>query len=223
MSLMLDENPAAAGCARPRAYTEVQRLPNLQKHSNNTGPGLLSSRARHLRQRRPVRPLSHRITTRHSVSLSAPSVFHLYGGATRFSRRALFVGISQSANPPTSTLRGGSARCGATTMGITNVIGSPLFANGRSRHPAACRRRDQRGRHKTWTSAAPHDVSAGLEPGCAALARTISHESPAGRSPRSIARPDIAERARAYTFCRKSHLSLAAALITATPSNLPSS
>ncbi len=66
------------------------------------------------------------ITTGIPVSLSAPSVFTLYGASLNF-KRALVIGVSQSGEgTDINEVLGSAKRSGAFTLGVTNEAGSTM-------------------------------------------------------------------------------------------------
>ncbi len=203
MSLMLDEirqQPAALDHA---LGTEVQCFRELQAHFEHHRPRFIVLAARGTSDNAAQfgRYLIE-ITTAIPVSLSAPSVFTLYGGQLDF-REVLFVGISQSGESTDVNLAVEEARkCGATTMGITNVIGSPLSQT--ADHVILLHAGDEASvaATKTWTSQLLMMYLLAWSLGAPLSLEDIGR-IPLWAQAALACEAEIAERARAYMFAEK--------------------
>jgi glucosamine--fructose-6-phosphate aminotransferase (isomerizing) len=203
MSLMLEEirqQPAALDHA---LSTEVRCFRELQAHFEQRRPRFIVLAARGTSDNAAQfgRYLIE-LTTNIPVSLSAPSVFTLYGGQLDF-REVLFVGISQSGESTDVNVAVEEARrCGATTLGITNVIGSPLSQT--ADHVILLHAGDEESvaATKTWTSQLLMMYLLAWSLGAPLSLEEIGR-IPVWAQSALEAEAEIAERARAYMFAEK--------------------
>jgi glucosamine--fructose-6-phosphate aminotransferase (isomerizing) len=203
MSLMLEEIRQQPAALEHALNTEVQRFRDLQAHFEHHRPRFIVLAARGTSDNAAQfgRYLIE-ITTAIPVSLAAPSVFTLYGGQLDF-REVLFVGISQSGESTDVNLAVEEARrCGATTMGITNVIGSPLAQM--ADHVILLHAGDESSvaATKTWTSQLLMMYLLAWSLGAPISLDDIAR-IPNWAQAALDCEQDIAERARAYTFAEK--------------------
>ncbi len=203
MSLMLDEIRQQPAALEHALDTEFERFRELRAQFERNRPRFVIFAARGTSDNAAQfgRYLVE-VTTGIPVSLSAPSVFTLYGGHLDL-RDVLFVAISQSGESTDVNVTVAEARrAGAMTLGITNVIGSTLARTAEHVILLHAGEETSVAATKTWTAQLLMMYLLAWSLGAPLALDDIRRIPDSARTALDL-EPEVAERARAYLFAEK--------------------